>query len=320
MSRTRSVRSFRASQREKPFTATRFERVFARPSPVLQPTGPRVIAGANPKPDRQQSFSRRQARTRQDPADSDHEDLSAGVEGARPGDLRRRPEQLLLHACDDPAVYFCDIASGEEARRIETTWSGNRGMTYPAHVEDALEGGVLAVSPDGKTLATSVNFRGGSFHLWDTATGKELSSVWPDPDNQIVVGATVFSPDSKALVVGSSYPTTIQVWDIATRKERQQFAGHLKLKDATGEEYDVPARLKITSMAMSPDGKTLASAASDKTIRLWDVATGKEHRRLVGDIAAQSCRLLGQPTARRWFPVATTARPWSGMSPALRTN
>ena len=37
---------------------------------------------------------------------------------------------------------------------------------------------------------------------------------------------------------------------------------------------------RVFSMAFSPDGKTLFTGAMDKTIRLWDVATG-----------ASSCRL-----------------------------
>src|SRR5438105_5878521 len=34
----------------------------------------------------------------------------------------------------------------------------------------------------------------------------------------------------------------------------------------------------VTCVAWSPDGKTLASAGLDDTIRLWDPATGKEIR------------------------------------------
>jgi WD40 repeat protein len=38
----------------------------------------------------------------------------------------------------------------------------------------------------------------------------------------------------------------------------------------------------VTSIAFSPDGKTLASASCDKTTKLWDTATGKELSTLKG--------------------------------------
>jgi WD40 repeat protein len=39
----------------------------------------------------------------------------------------------------------------------------------------------------------------------------------------------------------------------------------------------------VRSVAYSPDGKTPASGSKDETIKLWDVATGKERATLGGD-------------------------------------
>jgi WD40 repeat protein len=44
----------------------------------------------------------------------------------------------------------------------------------------------------------------------------------------------------------------------------------------------------VVSLAFSPDGKKLASGSSDQTVRLWDVATGKQIGSLQGHQGGES--------------------------------
>ncbi len=130
--------------------------------------------------------------------------------------------------------------------------------------------GYVAFAPDGKTLATGaigspVAFPDlGYVKLWDVATGQVRMMLEGDSFQSVA-----FSPDGKTLAALNG-EGDVQLWDLATNKVRATLQGHTKEDIETSG-----AAAGIMSIAFSPDGKTLAVAARDMTIKIWDVGTGQ---------------------------------------------
>jgi WD40 repeat protein len=58
--------------------------------------------------------------------------------------------------------------------------------------------------------------------------------------------------------------------------------GRAALKDAKAETTLVGHGDSVRCLAFTKDGKTLASGSTDRTVKLWDVAAGKERATLKG--------------------------------------
>lgn len=115
------------------------------------------------------------------------------------------------------------------------------------------------------------------------ATPINKGPVSPKPNNklksQLLLGTSI-------LVMGLG-----GVWYLQSRPHKSEFpqpiSQPVKPKKSVSENSFVPKSLKghssdVNSVAFSPDGKTLASGSDDKTIKLWNLASGQEIQTLEG--------------------------------------
>jgi WD40 repeat protein/serine/threonine protein kinase len=154
----------------------------------------------------------------------------------------------LATASEDKTVKVWDAKNGKEL------------LTLP--VQSAAVQSV-AFSPDGKQLATTA---GGKVTIWDAETGKELRAI----QENAAVGGLAYSPDGKRLASVLA-DNSVRLWDAKTGEPLFTFRGHSRT--IVRVEFAIVAS---ASVAFRPDGKHLASAALDKTVKVWDVQTSQE--------------------------------------------
>jgi hypothetical protein len=150
-------------------------------------------------------------------------------------------------------LHLWDMARGGNGRRLNPG-----GVPEPGWAGYAIALSSLALSADGRRLALA---QGGTVRVWDVASGRELYHKTSG------AMALVFSPDGQVLAVqqGGGGKGTVHLWNAATGKE---------LRHVLGQGSFLP------SVAFAADGKRLATACEDNTLRLWEVATGRELLRM----------------------------------------
>jgi WD40 repeat protein/serine/threonine protein kinase len=199
-----------------------------------------------------------------------------------------RPDGKMVATAGWKTIWLWDAATGKQIRSLQ------------GHTDNVSR---LAFNADGTRLASGGMDR--TVRLWETATGKEVAcfrgetsfiqSLAFSPNGQwvasvggdgvlrlwdVVHGAppltlrgtdgmwpsnVIFSPDAQLLYSfcghsGSGTPAGIDVWDWRSDKQRATLPG---------------SEGRFRALAMSPDGKRLATSDKDGHITLWDAPSGR---------------------------------------------
>jgi len=205
---------------------------------------------------------------------SDGKTLAAGMDrSVRIWDVASRTNTFTLDGTQSGLINAIVVALSSDGKRVVAGSFSGRVILWDAvtgkerlSLRQADDGPVegVAIDADGSHFATI----GRCLTLWDAESGKSHVLRAPELVSTLSVLSVQFGADGKTLstlAVGSGFlrteerPIEISAWDT------------IALKPISTSSVKIGLGYGI---AMSPDGKAVASGDTDSRIRVWDVKTG----------------------------------------------
>jgi WD40 repeat protein/serine/threonine protein kinase len=222
--------------------------------------------------------------------------------------------RTAIWAGDGGAIHLCDVESGAE-RRVLT--GGHTGTITSLSI--SADGRFALSSGADKTLRWwDLSGNGGAPRVFATPTGFAGGAVLVSAEHPAALAAgldgTLNLLDLSAVPSSGEPPRTLfslppgsansvaviavaPAGDIATYCDGTETAHLLDL--ASGAVRPLVGHAgKVTAVAFSPDGRFVATGSQDRTMKLWDVAAGREVRTLGGQGSAAVTTLCFAPDGR----------------------
>jgi WD40 repeat protein/serine/threonine protein kinase len=167
-----------------------------------------------------------------------------------------------------------------------------------------VEGDAVALSPDGKCIATAGG-PGGWAASYDLVTGQEQFRLEGHGD---IIDCIAFSDIGERIATGSR-DQTARIWNTTEGKELQTLTGHTGAvrcvafgpegdkvvtasDDGLAKLWDIETGQEVLSLeghtdyvwcaAFTPDGQRIVTASEDRTIRVWETSSGKPLQQIDG--------------------------------------
>lgn len=165
-----------------------------------------------------------------------------------------------LDSAFSPDGALIAVAERDDTVRVYETATGRRKHEWPVMItrKQANENYIFKVvwSPDGKTVAAAASDK--LIHLWEMPSGKAAGDL---RGHGWYPWGLAFTKDSKTLY-STGWDGDIRRWDLATKKQ-----------------LPLPQGIRGSALvAYAPDGRTVAYADGDGSLRLVDPKNGQERK------------------------------------------
>lgn len=193
----------------------------------------------------------------------DHIELTAVVEDTRTGEIVAQwpgDEQLVFARWSPDGEHLAVITKGGIfALHDKETLERRVVLGEPSpidHIVNARLVGTLAFDHESRRVVTGR--REGAVQVWSVEDGSLIHDLGIADSGGIF--AVAFSPDGTLVAAGGRAARTT-VWNAQTAEQIARLVGH--------QEY-------IIDLAIHPDNTRIATASHDNSVKLWELARGRE--------------------------------------------